>query len=94
MDGPVVLSGVLTLALLVLAERWWCERTRRLKAERHANEAIRDKYKLLDIIEHRAASATKARKPLVRVDAGTVRDVREVLRQARTRTVSESGGGV
>jgi len=92
MDGPVVLSGVLTVALVILAQRWWHERTRRMKAERHANEAIRDRYKLLDILEHRAGSSARRRQPLVAVDAGTVRDVREVLRQSRDRQMAESGG--
>jgi len=78
--------------MIAFAQLWWHERARRRKAERHANEAIRDKYKLLDIIEHRAASATKPRKPLVRVEEGTVREVREVLRQSRDRQLAEPGG--
>ena len=55
MDGPMIVAALLTVAVTVLGRLWWRERTRRRKAERCADEALREKYKLLDVIERKAA---------------------------------------
>lgn len=67
MDSLFILAGLLGVGDLLLARVWWRERTRRRRAEGQANDAIREKYKLLDIIERKAAKA-----PLRRVHPGGV----------------------
>ena len=90
MDSLFLLAGLLGLGDILLARVWWRERARRVKAETHANEAIRAKYKLLDAIERKAAVSHPER-PVV-VPIGTnVREIRETLRQIRERQ-PETGG--
>ena len=86
MDSLFILAGVLGVGDLLLGRLWWRERTRRRKAERHADEALRDKYKLLDALERKAAKAPLRPSSEASVTgAGTnIRDVREALRQARS----------
>ena len=67
MDSLFVLAGVLGVGDILLVRIWWRERARRRQAESHANDAIREKYRLLDIIERKAAKA-----PLRRVQPGGV----------------------
>jgi hypothetical protein len=90
MDSLFMFAGLLGIGDLLLARVWWRERRRRVKAETHANEAIREKYKLLDAIERKAA-VVKPTRPLMTSTAATPREIRETLRQVREQQ-PETGG--
>jgi len=90
MDSLFLLAGLLGLGDLLLARVWWRERARRVKAETHANDAIREKYKLLDAIERKAAVRHPERQVVVPIGTN-YREIRETLRQIREQQ-SETGG--
>lgn len=90
MDSLFLLTGLLGVGDLLLARMWWRERRRRRKAETHANDALRAKYKLLDAIERKAAVSPHPRPAVVPIGTN-VRDIREMLRQIREQQ-PESGG--
>ena len=94
MDSLFVLAGLLGVGDLVLTRAWWRERARRTKAERHADEALRDKYKLLDALERKAVKASPRPERTIEYAGSNIKDIREALRQARERDhrTAESGG--
>jgi hypothetical protein len=65
MDSLFLLAGLLGVGDILLLRVWTRERARRRKAESTANEAIREKYKLLDVIERKAAASRPSRPALV-----------------------------
>jgi hypothetical protein len=91
MDTLFLLAGLLGLGVILLARFWWRERSRRRTAEGHANEAIRQKYKLLDAIERHAMAPRGSARPVVVPMPATVREAREALRQIREQQ-PETGG--
>lgn len=61
MDTLFLLAGLLGVGDLLLTRSWLRERARRRKAESAANAAIREKYKLLDVLERKAARPASRR---------------------------------
>lgn len=90
MDTLFILAGLLGLGDLVLLLIWAHERGKRRTAERHANEAIREKYRLLDALERKAA---KARGPVVVPIGAKARDIRDAIAELTARQAAETRGG-
>jgi hypothetical protein len=92
MDSLFVFAGLLGVGDLVLARIWWRERMRRRVAERHADEAIRKNYKLLDAIERKAVRASTG--PVIVSMPARPRQIREAITELQTRQAAETGGAV
>jgi hypothetical protein len=90
MDSLFLIAGLLGIGDLLLARIWWRERARRRVAERHADEAIRKNYKLLDAIERKAVRA--ARGPVVVPISARPVPIQEAISELKTRQVAETGG--
>jgi hypothetical protein len=85
-----LLAALLGLGDIVLVRIWWRERSRRLRAELHANDAIRKNYKLLDAIERKAAAAKLG--PVTIPLCARPREIRDAILELKARQASDPGG--
>jgi hypothetical protein len=88
MDTLFILAGVLGLGDILLLRIVARERTRRRKAERTANSALRDNYRLMDALERKAGT----RAPVVAPMPAKPRAIREALSELQTRQAADTGG--
>jgi hypothetical protein len=92
MDTLFLFAGVLGVGDLVLLRVLWRERARRRKAERHANAALRDNYKLMSAIERKASGQPRGGGPVIVELPATRRQVQDAIVELQSRQVAQTGG--
>jgi hypothetical protein len=92
MDTLFILAGVLGVGDILLLRVWARERRLRRKAETHANDAIREKYKLLDVITRRASPAIRPGRPADVFRHAPPVLIREAIAELQTRQAADTGG--
>ena len=92
MDTVFILAGVFGLGDIVLARAWWRARAKREKAERVANAALRDNYKLMSALERRASGQPRCGGPVIVEMPTTPRQIRDAISELKARQTAQVGG--
>jgi hypothetical protein len=92
MDSLIILAAVFGMGDLVLGRIWWRERARRRKAERNANAALRDNFKLMSALERKASGQPRGGGPVIVELPTTRRQVRDAIAELQSRQPAQTGG--
>lgn len=92
MDSLFILAGLLGVGDILLARVWLRERTRRRKAERVGNAALRDNLKLMSALERRASNSPRGGGPVIVEMPTTPRQIRDAIAELKDRQTASVGG--